>query len=174
MRTSIHVWIPDGQTWIDFKAFVFDKKGKNHQATGRELERSLKLVMALEGWMDYAEKINFIEEIRNPNSTDHNTHSNRESKLIDSFNKIYFPVHKISQEELSEFIKDTLNVIDKRTVDNWIGFMKKERVIYKATKRSKDWSIRISKESRPDYILNELSKAEVIVNEDSRAALRRN
>lgn len=174
MPYSIHVWVPSKKTWVDFLAFVFSKHGKNHQVTGEELERALKLVMALEGWMDYSEQINFVQGTGSLSQDPYNTHtnlSNRQLKLSESFKKTFWFVNKISDDNLTNFIKDELDVIDDRTVDKYIDFLKRRGFIAKKPRATK-WKVNFPREESMDMIMEEILNAKPI-SENRKGEVRR-
>lgn len=159
MPSQIKVWIPEEQTWTDWKAFVYDKHGKIHQATGMELERALKLVMALEGWKDYPQKINFMDQISNSTISDGSTHNNlskKQIRFLESFRETFWYVKILPEDEIKSFIEDDLTHFDYRTHEKYIKLLINQHYIHKRSKRSKKYNVVFPRENPPLSILDDI------------------
>lgn len=174
MSYKVTARIPDEKTWTDFKALVYYKHAQNHRVTGEELDRALKIVMALEGWMDYPQKINIIQNLQGLGLSGP-THTKRQKILLETFRRNYLHESKIHPKELEEFIINTIEVTDDRTVDKYIKFLKVNKYIKRRDNAGKNtvWKINIPEKYKKNIVFDELLRGNILSSIPSNADVKR-
>jgi hypothetical protein len=128
---QIKVRVHDETLWNDFKEFVEDKHQRDYGVTGLELERALYLFLKHEKWGCYADSEKSNQGRDPQGNCTHKKLKPRQIKFLKSYDLAFKDADIIKDNTLIDFIKDELNVIDKRAVDGWITFLKVKHWIIK-------------------------------------------
>ena len=136
---------PDEESIKDFRDCIKIIKGKFIRPFKKEHNKAIELYLGYRNYKDYASKFSFLlgpTGLKMEESGSHKKFNKRQKALLIEFDKRFFHSDKIPNSKITILIKDTLNVIDERTVKKWtdylilMQFIKKDSIHYWTNKTS--------------------------------------
>lgn len=130
---------PDEKLIKDFRDSIKAIYGTLYGNIKKEHSLALELYLAYRNYNDYATKISFLTGsicLKIEESGTHKKFTKRQKALLIEFDKRFFKDNRIPNNEIQKLIKETLNVIDERTVKKWtdylilMEFIKKDSIYY--------------------------------------------
>lgn len=157
MSKILNIRIPDPKVWSDFKALILDENDSDYAVTGRMVQQALETLMAIKGWKNYDKKIilpNSPSLINTIDTHTHKSYNKRKMLLLYAFEKTFLFDNYIPIKEIESFIRRELKVKDKRTINDWVKFLRDEGLIYKHP-RDKKWENKLPADTPIDDWLKE-------------------
>ena len=128
---------PDEKLIKDFRDSIKATYGTLYGNINKEHRLALELCLGYRNYKNYATKISFIPGqtgLKIEESRTHKKFNKRQKALLIEFDKRFLNDNKIHNSQIPKLIKETLNVIDERTVKKWtdylilMEFIKKESI----------------------------------------------
>lgn len=126
MSTGFATRFKDEELLADFKTFVIEKYTTTYGNLTKELSKAMKEHLATENYKDYPTKVNMLDRLGDTRigvSQTHKKFKPSQITLIRRFEQQFISHNRISDIDLRNFIKDTLNVYDVRSINSKIDFL---------------------------------------------------
>ena len=117
---------PDEESIKDFRDCIKVIKGTLYGNIKKEHNKAINLYLGYRNYKDYASKFSFLPRptgLKIEENGSHKKFTKRQKTLLIEFDKRFFHHNKIPNSKITKLIKETLNIIDERTVKKWTDYL---------------------------------------------------